>query len=84
MPIPALCSCMELLVLGLNDFHVGKSDLIEPFSGRVKTGRMIVNPATGCGEPEYTFDHLCWQRIIRLELETEGLMPEENKITQKN
>lgn len=49
------------------------AEIIQSVSGRVPTGRMTVNPATGAEEPEYAFDHLCWQRIVRLELETEIL-----------
>ena len=48
-------------------------DIIQAISGRVPTGNMIVNPATGCEEQEYIYDHLYWQRIVRLELETEIL-----------
>jgi hypothetical protein len=46
-------------------------EIIQPVSGRVPTGNMTVNPATGTEEPEYAFDHLYWQKILRLELETE-------------
>jgi len=60
------------------------SDIIQPVSGRVRTGRMTVNPATGREEPEYAFDHLFWQRIVRLELETETLLPEDEKNLPKN
>ena len=48
-------------------------EIIQPVSGRVPTGRTAVNPATGTEEPEYAFSHLYWQRILRLELETETL-----------
>lgn len=48
-------------------------EIIQSVSGRVPTGNLIVNPATGEEEQEYAYDHLYWQRILRLELETEIL-----------
>ena len=48
-------------------------EIIQSISGRVPTGRTVYNPANGINEQEYIFDHLHWQRIVRLELETEIL-----------
>ena len=48
-------------------------EIIQSISGRVPTGRTVYNPTNGINEQEYTFDHLHWQRIVRLELETEIL-----------
>lgn len=50
-------------------------EIIQSVSGRIPTGRTIVNPANGAEEQEYVFDHIYWQRILRLELETEIIEP---------
>lgn len=50
-------------------------DIIQSVSGRIPTGKTSVNPATGLEEQEYIYDHLYWQRVVRLELETEILKP---------
>ena len=54
-------------------------EIIIPVSGRVPTGRTVLNPANGASEPEYAYDHLQWQRILRLELESEILSVPEDK-----
>ena len=46
-------------------------EIIQSVFGRIPTGNMTVNPATGAEEQEYAYDHLYWQRILRLEMETE-------------
>ena len=50
-----------------------KKEIIQSVSGRIPTGNSILNPASGIAEQEYLFDHLHWQRIRRLELETDIL-----------
>lgn len=52
---------------------VTSCDIIQPVSGRVATGGKIWNKATGGYESEYIYKHLFWQRIVRIELETERL-----------
>lgn len=54
-------------------------DIIQSVSGRIPTGKTSVNPATGNEEQEYIYDHLYWQRIVRLELETEILKAKEGE-----
>jgi hypothetical protein len=50
-----------------------EKEIIQPVSGRIPTGGTHINPASGSEEQEYAFEHLYWQRILRLELETEIL-----------
>ena len=50
------------------------TEIIQPVSGRVKNeSAKYHNQASGSLETEYTFQHLYWQKINRLELETEKL-----------
>lgn len=49
------------------------AEVIQPVSGRVRTGRTVFNSATGRNENEYVYKHLCWQRIVCFEFETERL-----------
>ena len=46
-------------------------EVIQSVSGRVPTGKTVLNPATGEYEQEYAYAHLYLQRILRPELETE-------------
>lgn len=49
-------------------------EIIQPVSGRVRTeNAKYHNQASGSLETEYIFEHLYWQKINRLELETEKL-----------
>ncbi len=50
------------------------AEIIQPVSGRVKAeSSQYHNQASGALETEYIFQHLYWQKITRLELETEIL-----------
>ena len=50
------------------------AEIIQPVSGRVRTkSAKYHNQASGSLETEYIFEHLYWQKIKRLELETEKL-----------
>ena len=49
------------------------AEIIQPVSGRVRTGSTVFNSATGRNENEYVYKHLCWQRIVQFEFETERL-----------
>ena len=56
--------------------HMKKStsaDIIQPVSGRIKSGKLILNNATGKYENEYVYKHLYWQLIKKCEIETERL-----------
>lgn len=50
-----------------------KSEIIQPVSGRVSTGKAIVNNASGKYESEYIYKHLYWQKIIKFDIETERI-----------
>ena len=50
------------------------AEIIQPVSGRVRTeSAKYHNQASDTLETEYIFKHLYWQKINRLELETEKL-----------
>lgn len=50
------------------------AEVIQPVSGREKSGRSVLNSATGSQETEYVYKHLYWQRINKCEIETERLI----------
>ena len=47
--------------------------VIRARANRVATGNIIVNPATGKTESEYRFEHVAWERILKIEVITEVL-----------
>lgn len=47
--------------------------VIRAIANRVPTGNTIVNPATGKEEVEYKFEHVGWERVIKVVVETERL-----------
>ncbi len=50
-----------------------EKDVIRPVSSRVKSDVTKINPANGLMESEYIFRHEGWQRINRIEIDTEIL-----------
>lgn len=50
----------------------GKRPVLQAVSGRRFTGRTVTLP-DGRTEPETAFEHLYWQQIVKLELETRRL-----------
>lgn len=47
--------------------------VIRARANRVATGNVIVNPATGKTESEYRFEHVAWEKIVKIEIVTEEL-----------
>ncbi len=61
------------IIAKLKEIIVDDIEVIQPVSGRVKTGKTIINPATGKEESEYVFEHLYWQKVKKAIFETERL-----------
>lgn len=47
--------------------------VIRAKANRVKTGRSLINPATGKEETEYAFEHAGWERVLKVEVLVESL-----------
>ena len=47
--------------------------VIRAIANRVPTGETVVNPATGKDETEYRFEHVGWERVLKLYVATEKL-----------
>lgn len=47
--------------------------VIRAVASRIPTGREVLNPATGTLEKEYAFEHVAWERVLRIEIVTERL-----------
>ncbi len=47
--------------------------VIRAKANRVKTGRSLINPATGKEETEYAFEHAGWERVLKVEVLVEAL-----------
>ena len=47
--------------------------VIRAIANRVPTGNMIINPATGKEEVEFKFEHVGWERVVKVVVETERL-----------
>lgn len=50
-----------------------KLPVIRAIANRVETGKEILNPATGKMEKEFMFQHVAWERIVKIEIVTERL-----------
>ena len=47
--------------------------VIRAIANRVPTGNTVVNPATGKEEEEFKFEHVGWERVVKVVVETERL-----------
>lgn len=47
--------------------------VIRAIANRVPMGNTVVNPATGKEEQEFKFEHVGWERVIKVVVETERL-----------
>lgn len=47
--------------------------VIRAIANRVPTGNTVVNPATGKEEQEFKFEHVGWERVKKVTVETERL-----------
>ena len=47
--------------------------VIRARANRVPTGNTVVNPATGKEEAEYRFEHVGWERVIKIQVIVEAL-----------
>lgn len=63
LPVELLAGLMRL---------AGDKPVLQAVSGRRFTGRTVTLP-NGKTEPETAFEHLYWQQIVKLELETRRL-----------
>lgn len=57
----------------LTNPRVNQKPVIRAIANRVATGHTVVNPATGVEEPEMKFEHVAWERVIKVEIITEKL-----------
>ncbi len=57
----------------LTNPRVNQKPVIRAIANRVATGKTVVNPATGKEEPEMKFEHVAWERVIKVEIITEKL-----------
>lgn len=57
----------------LTNPRVNQKPVIRAIANRVATGKTVVNPATGKEEPEMKFEHVAWERVVKVEIVTEKL-----------
>lgn len=57
----------------LTNSHINTKPVIRAIANRVATGKTVVNPATGKEELEMKFEHVAWERVIKVEIITEKL-----------
>lgn len=57
----------------LTNPRINIKPVIRAIANRVATGKTVVNPATGKEEPEMKFEHVAWERVIKVEIITEKL-----------
>ncbi len=47
--------------------------VIRAKANRIPTGNTVLNPATGKEETEYCFQHVGWERVVKIEVVVEAL-----------
>lgn len=57
----------------LTNPRVNQKPVIRAIANRVATGKTVINPATGAEEPEMKFEHVAWERVVKVEIVTEKL-----------
>ena len=50
-----------------------KKPVIRAKANRIDTGKKVFNPATGKEETEYVFQHVGWERVLKLQVIVEAL-----------
>lgn len=62
-----------VFLVDLTNPRINTKPVIRSVANRVATGRTVVNPATGAEEPEMKFEHVAWERVVKVEIVTEKL-----------
>ena len=57
----------------LTNPHNNQKPVIRAIANRVPTGNVTINRATGQEETEYMFQHVGWEKVLKIEIVTERL-----------
>lgn len=61
------------MLADLTNPRVNTKPVIRAIANRVPTGKTMVNPATGKEEAEFRFEHVGWEQVLRIVVETKRL-----------